>query len=126
MLEVKKRLTYGAIIGAFIGFIGGLLGVGGGFIVAPVLMAMGYPTKKAAATTAFVVTFSSFSGYLGHANNSDLFNWLTALLVLAVVLGSQAGANFMAKKAKPKGVKQIYGIVLIFIAAKMIFDVVTK
>ena len=40
--------------------------MGGGFIVAPMLMELGYPTKQAAATTAFIVTFSSFSGFLGH------------------------------------------------------------
>ena len=38
---------------------------------------MGYPTKVAVATTAFIVTLSSFSGYLGHVTHRavDLYLW---------------------------------------------------
>jgi len=55
-----------ALATGLIFLIAGLLGVGGGFIVAPMLMELGYPTKQAAVTTAFIVTFSSFSSFLGH------------------------------------------------------------
>ncbi len=116
--ELKKRIIIGVIVGLSVGFLGGLLGIGGGFIFAPVLMALGYKTKEAAATTAFVVTFSSFSGYLGHAAQGDM-NWpLTLILVAAVIIGSQLGARFMSDRAKPKMVKKIYAIVLIIIAIK--------
>jgi len=103
--------------------IGGLLVFGGGFIIAPILMWMGYKTKEAAATTAFVVTFSSFSGYLGHAASGNM-NWtLTIIVVLAVIIASQLGASFMSNKAKPKMVKQVYAIVLMGIAIKLIWGV---
>lgn len=59
MMDLKKRSLIGAVVGSFAGFAGGLLGIGGSFIIAPILMWMGYKTKQAAATTAFVVTFSS-------------------------------------------------------------------
>lgn len=124
MMPLQKRMVWGTVIGVLVGFIGGLLGVGGGFIIGPVLMAMGYSTKKAAATTAFVVTFSSFSGYFGHMAGGEAFNGLTLLLILAVVIGSQLGANFMAKKAKGNWVKLTYGIVLLLISVKLVFDVV--
>ncbi|RLD57100.1 MAG: sulfite exporter TauE/SafE family protein [Bacteroidetes bacterium] len=114
----KKRIIIGIVIGLSIGFLGGLLGIGGGFIFAPVLMALGYKTKEAAATTAFVVTFSSFSGYLGHMADGPM-NWtLTLILVVAVIIGSQFGARFMSNQAKPKMVKKIYAVVLIVIAIK--------
>ncbi len=116
--DLKKRIIVGIVVGFSIGFLGGLLGIGGGFIFAPVLMALGYKTKEAAATTAYVVTFSSFSGYLGHISNAPT-NWpLTIILVGAVIIGSQLGARFMSNKAKPKMVKKIYAIVLIAIAIK--------
>ncbi len=68
--------------------------------MAPLLMWMGYSTKKAAATSAFAVTFSSFSGFLGHVSQGR-FNWsLTLLLAVAVVIGAALGSNFMAVKAK--------------------------
>ena len=109
----------GFFTGSFAGFVGGMLGLGGGFIIAPILMAMGYKTKQAAATTAFVVTFSSFSGYLGHMAEGPM-NWgLTIIVVLAVVIGSQLGGRYMTQKAKSKQVKVIYAIVLFIIAFKM-------
>ncbi len=124
--QLKKRIIIGIFIGLSVGFLGGLLGIGGGFIFAPVLMALGYKTKEAAATTAFVVTFSSFSGYLGHMSDG-VMNWpLTLILVGAVIIGSQFGARFMSNKAKPKMVKKIYALVLIIIAIKFSWGAISS
>ena len=100
MMGIKKRSIIGARVGALQDF-RRILGIGGGFIIAPILMWMGYKTKKAAATSAFAVTFSSFSGYLGHMAEGH-FNWtLTIIVVIAVAIGSQLGGSFMSGKAKP-------------------------
>lgn len=124
MMDLKKRSIIGVGVGALAGFAGGLLGIGGGFIIAPVLMWMGYKTKVAAATTAFVVTFSSFSGYLGHMAEGN-FNWtLTIIVVISVVVGSQLGGSFMSGKAKPKWVKSLYAAVLFVIAVKLFLGAV--
>lgn len=126
MMPLKKRSIIGSGVGAFAGFAGGLLGIGGGFIIAPILMWMGYKTKEAAATTAFVVTFSSFSGYFGHMAQGS-FDWtLTIAVVIAVAIGSQLGGSFMSGKAKPKWVKIIYAVVLFGIAIKMILSAILK
>jgi len=123
IMPLVRRSVIGAFVGGFAGFMGGMLGLGGGFIIAPILMWMGYRTKEAAATTAFVVTFSSLSGYLGHMAGGH-FNWtLTVIVVIAVMIGSQLGGTFMSKKAKPRWVKQLYAIVLLAIAVKLILGV---
>ncbi len=124
MMSLKKRSIIGFFVGAFAGFVGGMLGLGGGFIIAPILMMMGYKTKTAAATTAFVVTFSSFSGYLGHMTQGHM-NWpLTIIVVIAVIIGSQLGGRYMTQKAKSKQVKIAYAVVLLLIAAKMVYGVI--
>jgi uncharacterized membrane protein YfcA len=124
MMSLKKRSILGFFVGGFAGFTGGMLGLGGGFIIAPILMMMGYKTKEAAATTAFVVTFSSFSGYLGHMVQGHM-NWgLTAILIVAVIIGSQLGGHYMTKKAKSKQVKVIYAVVLLLIAVKMFYGII--
>ena len=124
IMSFKKRAIIGAVIGGFAGFVAGLLGIGGGFIMAPLLMWMGYETKKAAATSAFAVTFSSFSGFLGHAAQGH-FNWtLTVFLTIAVIIGAWLGSNFMATKAKSQRVKQIFALVLFAIAVKLIVGVI--
>ena len=124
MMSMKKRSIIGFFVGAFAGFVGGMLGLGGGFIIAPILMMMGYKTKEAAATTAFVVTFSSLSGYLGHVSQGHMNWWLTAIVVLAVIIGSQLGGRYMTQKAKSKQVKIIYAVVLLIIATKMVYGVI--
>lgn len=126
MMPLRKRSIIGFFTGSFAGFIGGMLGLGGGFIIAPILMMMGYKTKEAAGTTALVVTFSSFSGYFGHVAQGEM-NWpLTIAVVIAVIIGSQLGGRYMTQKAKSKQVKMIYAIVLLMIAIKMVFDVFYK
>ncbi len=125
MMSLKKRSIIGFFVGGFAGFIGGMLGLGGGFIIAPILMMMGYKTKEAAATTAFVVTFSSFSGYLGHVSQGHI-NWpLTMVVVLAVIIGSQLGGLYMTQKAKSKQVKVVYAVVLLLIATKMVYGILS-
>ncbi len=124
IMSFKKRAIIGAIIGSFAGFVAGLLGIGGGFIMAPLLMWMGYETKKAAATSALAVTFSSFSGFLGHIAHGQ-FNWtLTVFLILAVILGAWLGSNFMVAKAKSQKIKQIFALVLFAVAVKLIIGVI--
>lgn len=122
-LSPRRRLVYGLALGGGEGFVGALLGVGGGFIVAPVLMLMGYGAKQAAATTAFIVTFASVSGFAAHAALSDIDTGLALLTVAAALAGSQLGAWFMAKRAKPAWVKRLYGLLLLGVAAKLIWDI---
>ncbi|MDZ7604675.1 MAG: sulfite exporter TauE/SafE family protein [Cyclobacteriaceae bacterium] len=124
MMSLKKRSVIGFFTGSFAGFIGGMLGLGGGFIIAPILMMMGYKTKEAAATTALVVTFSSFSGYFGHVAQGEINLPLTIAVVIAVIIGSQFGGRYVTQKAKSKQVKMIYAIVLLLIAIQMIYSVI--
>lgn len=119
----RRRAVVGGIVGGGAGFVAGLLGIGGGFIIAPMLMELGYPTKKAAATTAFIVTFSSFSGFLGHVAEGHIDLTLAALTLVAVIAGSQLGAWFMANKAQPGWVKRLYGIVLLAVAMKLFYGI---
>jgi uncharacterized membrane protein YfcA len=126
MMSFRRRAIIGLFVGIFAGFVGGMLGVGGGFIIAPILMWMGYKTKEAAATTAYVVTFSSLSGYLGHMAQGHM-NWtLTIILVVSVIIGSQLGARYLSSKAKSKQVKILYAIVLLSIALKLVIDVLAE
>jgi len=60
-----RDLTTGGLIGAFAGYLGGLLGVGGGDFIIPVLIGRGMDPKKASGTTAFVVVFAGSSKLTG-------------------------------------------------------------
>lgn len=116
-----KQLAYGVAIGAFAGFLGGLLGVGGGNFIVPVLVWLGLNPKKASATTSFIVIFSSLSGFFGHATIGSMSYGLLGFTAVGSALGALVGAWLMTDKLKRKHVKLIIGVVLLGIAAKMIW-----
>ena len=118
----SKQIISGVSVGAFAGFIGGLLGVGGGNIIVPVLVWLGYNSKNASATTSFIVIFSSFSGFMGHASLGTVSIPLISFAAVGSALGAVLGSWLMAEKLKPKQVKLTIGIVLLCIAAKMIWN----
>ncbi|MDY6838045.1 MAG: sulfite exporter TauE/SafE family protein [Thermodesulfobacteriota bacterium] len=116
------QLVYGLSVGALAGFLGGLLGVGGGNFIVPVLVWLGFNPKKAAATTAFIVIFSSFSGFLGHASLGHMEIPLLGFTAMGSALGAVAGAWLVTEKLKRKQVKLVIGVVLLGIAMKMIWN----
>lgn len=121
----RKQIISGVSVGAFAGFLGGLLGVGGGNFIVPVLVWLGYNPKKASATTSFIVIFSSFSGFLGHATLGNISAPLLGLTAIGSALGAIVGAWLMTEKLKRQQVKFIIGIVLLGIAAKMIWNLLS-
>lgn len=114
-----RQLVYGASIGGFAGFLGGLLGVGGGNFIVPVLVWLGINPKKASATTSFIVIFSSLSGFLGHVTLGSMSYGLLGFTAVGSALGAMVGAWLMTDKLSREHVKLIIGIVLLGIAAKM-------
>jgi len=123
MMASKLRLGLMIVGGFFIGFIAGLLGVGGGFLFVPMMLAMGYKIKEAAATSAFVVIFSSFSGFAGHLAEGH-YEWpLMIATTVAVIVGSQIGAKVMNEKMKVRRIKQMFAIVLLGVASKLLWKI---
>lgn len=112
----------GAGIGTIAGFLGGLLGVGGGNFILPVLTWMGLDTKIAAGTTAVIVVFSSFSGFLGHATLGELDPRFLAVTAVMAAVGSIAGSQLVKTKVSSAQLRRIIGGLLWVIAAKMAFD----
>jgi uncharacterized membrane protein YfcA len=97
----------------FIGFLSGLLGIGGGVLRIPVLvLLLGVPIHIAIATSVFTMVISSVAGAaihldLGHVNIEYVI-WL----VPAVICGAQIGAR-VAKKTEAHILKKIFAFVLI-------------
>ncbi len=109
-----------AAIGAVAGFISGLLGVGGGGLISPLLIFMGFNPKRVAAITAFVVPFSSIIGFIAYAAMGTV-NWRILIPAsLAAYAGGFIGTGFMQGRLKAGTVKKFLGFVLFGLAVKMI------
>ena len=120
--NTKQLVGYGIGVGSVAGYLGGLLGVGGGNFIVPVLVWLGFNPKKASATTAFIVIFSSFAGFVGHAALGNVKLPLLAICAIGSVSGALLGAHLLKKKLSGKQVKTVIGIILYLIATKMILD----
>lgn len=125
-LSRQAEISAGAGVGSVAGFLGGLLGVGGGNFILPVLNWIGLDAKVAAGTTSLVVVFSSLSGFLGHATMGKLDPLFISVTAVMAALGSIVGSQLMKTKISSPQLKKIIGVLLWLIAAKMIFDLVKK
>lgn len=114
----------GVAVGGVAGFLGGLLGVGGGNFILPVLNSLGLDPRVAAGTTALVVIFSSLSGFLGHAALGGLDPRFLGITALMAVIGSLSGAYLMQHRLSGAQLKRIIGVLLWVIAAKIIWDLI--
>lgn len=117
------RIIGGGSIGVVIGVMAGLLGIGGGVFLVPLLIyILGVPTKTAAATSIFVVVFSSFSGFIAHISLTDT-DWKFILLAsIFSFCGAQLGSRFMSEKLKGQTVRRIFAAVLLV----FVFNLVQK
>ncbi len=113
-----------SLIGAFAGLISGLLGVGGGGIISPLMLMLGFNPKKITSITAFVVPFSSFSGFLTYWAMGSVDWPLLAIASLAGIIGATLGTMFMHKKLNPQTVKRILAIILLVIAVKLLWNII--
>ncbi len=121
-LSRTTEIGAGVGVGSVAGFLGGLLGVGGGNFILPVLNWIGLDAKVATGTTSLVVVFSSFSGFLGHATMGRLDPVFVGITALMAALGSILGSQLMKTKVSSAQLKKMIGVLLWLIAAKMIFD----
>ena len=120
-LSSKRRILGGALIGAAIGFIAGMLGIGGGVFIVPLLIyGLKVPAKLAAATSIFIVVFSSFSGFVAHAGLAQADWHFILLAAVFSFAGGQLGSRIMAEKLKGDTVKKIFGLVLLAFAARLL------
>lgn len=83
-------------MGAAVGFLSGMFGVGGGFLITPLLIFYNIPPAIAVATGANQVIASSFSGALAHFKRGTLDIKLGTILLLGGIVGSSGGAYVFA------------------------------
>lgn len=108
-------------IGAAIGLVSGIVGVGGGIFLSPLLMLLGWAGAKetAAASAAFIV-LNSASALAGHLGSHPLDLRMTGAMLLAAAAGGAAGTAWGAWRASEGVLRRLLGIVLLVAAGKAI------
>lgn len=113
-----------SLFGAFAGLLSGLLGIGGGGIISPLMLILGFNPKKIAAITVFVVPFSSLSGFLTYWAMGSVDWRLIIIASTAGIIGATLGTMYMHKKLNPQTVKRILAIILLIMTLKLIWNLI--
>jgi uncharacterized membrane protein YfcA len=121
--EIKKpNFILSLIIGAAIGFLSGLIGIGGGIILSPVLLLLKWADmKKTAAISAIFIFVNSLSGLAGQLQKGINFSTDMYAYVAVAFVGGLCGAYFGSLKLNQNFLKYLLAIVLIIASYKLLF-----
>ncbi len=114
------------LLGVFVGFLSGLLGIGGGALLMPLLILLGYDAKKLAVTMSFVIPFSTFAAFLTYLSITKMDFILIAVTAVAAILGGYIGNYIMHFRLNQRQIKIVIGIMLYIIALKLGYNLFFK
>ena len=120
LFHSESRITL-FIVGGCVGFLAGLLGVGGGNILIPLLALLGYEPKKVAVAVSFVVPFSALGSFFTYATYVPLDYMLLAVVSASAIVGGLIGNYMMHFKLEQKDIKKLMAFLLYALALKLLF-----
>ena len=96
-----------------------LLGIGGVFVVPLLIFFLKAPTKTAAASSIFIVCFSSLTGFITYASVGTI-NWKFVFGgAMFSFAGGQIGLRFMAEMLRGRTIRIMFGVVLFVLSTKL-------
>lgn len=113
----------GIVSGAAIGLLSGMIGIGGGIVLSPLMLLMRWATlKETAAVSALFIFVNSLSGLYGQLQKGGIhlpenMQWA----VLATIIGGLAGSYFGSQKFNITTLKRLLAVGLVIACIKLIF-----
>ncbi len=102
--------------GAVVGFLTGLLGVGGGFLIVPALtLVLGLPMAATVGTSLVIIVINSIAGFAAHLGNLEIDWGVTAAFALAAMAASVAAGRF-GRGIPDRILKRSFAILVLVIA----------
>ena len=115
------------LVGAVVGFLSAIMGVGGGFIMVPAMIyLLGVPTRVVVGTSLFQIIFVTAFTTLMHAVTHHTVDLLLAfLLIIGGVVGAQFGAR-VGVRLKAEQLKILLALLVLAVALKIAFDLLLQ
>lgn len=105
--------------GLVIGFVTGLVGVGGGFLFVPALALLAdLAMPQAVATSLVAITANAVAALLGHLGHAEIPTGLAGVLTAAAVVGAGLGAR-LAGRVPERALRQAFGLLVLAVAGWM-------
>jgi uncharacterized protein len=120
--ELKQNPLLFLLIGGSIGLFSGMIGIGGGIILSPVLLLLKWSdVKQTSAVSALFIFVNSLSGLFGLSIHSFQIEEEIKWMLLFACVGGLVGAWLGSKKFNPSFLKKILAFVLVMASAKLLF-----
>ena len=124
---IELSLLMPLVLGVFVGVLAAIMGVGGGFIMVPVMVyLLRMPMHVVVGTSLFQILFTCINVTIMQANTNHTVDFVLALILL---IGSTLGAQFGAKisrRLKGDQLKIILASLVLLVMVKMLFGLLLK
>ncbi|GGK27564.1 UPF0721 transmembrane protein y4hK [Yeosuana aromativorans] len=118
----QVKLWQGLVVGGVIGFFSGLIGIGGGIILTPVILLLHWgKMKEAAAVSALFIWVNSASGLIGQITTGIVLQTESFILVAIALIGGVLGGYIGSKKLNNQKLRYILAVVLVMACFKLFF-----
>ncbi|MGB7843704.1 MAG: sulfite exporter TauE/SafE family protein [Salinimicrobium sp.] len=118
----KVKLWQGLLVGGVIGFFSGLIGIGGGIILTPIILLLHWgKMKEAAAVSALFIWVNSASGLIGQLSTGISLSMGSFVLVAIALIGGFLGGYLGSKKINNQGLRYMLAVVLAIASIKLFF-----
>lgn len=115
------NLILALIIGAVIGFLSGMIGIGGGIILSPIILLLHWGNmKETAAVSALFIFVNSVSGLAGLVSKGIVIDPVVYVWVVIVLIGGITGTYFATQKFTNPLLKKILAFVLLIASVKLL------
>jgi uncharacterized membrane protein YfcA len=124
-MQPRRSWVAGLAIGAILGFLAGLIGVGGGIFLSPLLLLLGLAdAKRTAAVSSAFILLNSMSGLFAHSLRGSP-DWTLLLPLMAVVaVGGSLGSCLGARRFSSVIIQRLLGAVLLVASFKLIYQAI--
>ena len=118
----ELKLWQGIVIGGIIGFFSGLIGIGGGIILSPIILLFHWgKMKEAAAVSALFIWVNSAGGLLGQLSSGVSLSLESFGLVAIALIGGFFGAYYGSKKMNNQSLRYLLAMVLVIACIKLFY-----
>ncbi len=115
------KFWQGLIVGGIIGFFSGLIGIGGGIILTPIILLLHWgKMKEAAAVSALFIWVNSASGLIGQLSSGVSISMESFALVAIALIGGFFGGYLGSKKINNQNLRYMLAVVLVIASVKLL------
>jgi uncharacterized membrane protein YfcA len=116
------KLWQGIVVGGIIGFFSGLIGIGGGIILSPIILLFHWgKMKEAAAVSALFIWVNSAGGLIGQLSSGVNLNIQSFGLVAIALIGGVFGAYYGSKKLNNQNLRYLLATVMAIACFKLFY-----